>query len=364
MASRDHDQERTEAPTPRRREEARQEGRVPRSAELSTAVMLTGAGLLLHMLGPALGQHLGQQFHAAMAAVGSTPLTAGAAVSLLRAEGARALLLLAAWGGALAVIALAVAVPQGRGVLTLKPLAPELSRLNPITNLRRVLGPQALIELLKAVIKLVLVAALVRLTLAGALDDFLTLADASPLGILVVIWRHVVRLLLTTGLAYLIIAGVDYAWQAWRHEQSLRLSRQELKQEMRQSEGDPLVKQRLRSMGRALARRQMFRQVPTADVVITNPTHLAVALRYDPLVAPAPIVVAMGQRKIAERIKALARAHGVPCIENKPLARALIAKAKVGSRIPPELYLAVAEVLAFVYRRRLARGRALREVTT
>jgi flagellar biosynthetic protein FlhB len=119
----------------------------------------------------------------------------------------------------------------------------------------------------------------------------------------------------------------------------------------------------MRAMGRALARRQMFREVPKADVVITNPTHLAVALKYDPLIAPAPVVIAMGQRKVAERIKAIAKESGVPMIENKPIARALVAKARVGQMIPSELYLAVAEILAFVIRRRILRGGpGLREV--
>jgi flagellar biosynthetic protein FlhB len=167
---------------------------------------------------------------------------------------------------------------------------------------------------------------------------------------------------MTAGLSYLGLAVVDYLWQWWRTEQSLRMSKEEIKQESRQSEGDPLVKQRMRSMGRALARRQMFRDVPKADVVITNPTHIAVALRYDPDVAPAPIVVAIGQRKVAQRIKEIAREHGIPTIENRPLARALLASCKVGTMIPGELYVAVAEILAFVFRRRVARGQGLREV--
>ena len=141
------------------------------------------------------------------------------------------------------------------------------------------------------------------------------------------------------------------------------MTKEEVKQEMKNQEGDPLLKQRMRSMARQKARRQMFRDVPMADVVIVNPTHRAIALQYDPTRAPAPIVLAMGQRKVAERIKAIARESGVPMIENKPIARALVAKAKVGQMIPSELYLAVAEILAFVIRRRILRGGpGLREV--
>ncbi|HET6407395.1 MAG TPA: EscU/YscU/HrcU family type III secretion system export apparatus switch protein, partial [Chthoniobacteraceae bacterium] len=159
-----------------------------------------------------------------------------------------------------------------------------------------------------------------------------------------------------TGLAYLGLAGADYFWQYWEFSQQLRMSREELKQEMKNSEGDPLLKQRMRSMARNMARRQMFRDVPKADVVIVNPTHRAIALEYDPLKAPAPIVLAMGQRKVAERIKKIALEHGVPVIENRPLAVALVTTARVGMMIPAELYVAVAEILAFVIRQRNARG--------
>jgi flagellar biosynthetic protein FlhB len=217
-------------------------------------------------------------------------------------------------------------------------------------------------ELLKSLMKLVLIALLVRMTLGSAWNDFMALTDLGPAAFLPIVKRHIVKLLLSAGLAYLVLAAIDYFWQVWRYEQSLRMSRDEIRQEMKQTDGDPLVKQRIRSFGRSLARRQMMRQVPDADVVITNPTHLAVALVYDPLKAPAPIVVAMGQRKVAERIKAIAKAHGVPCVENKPLARALVASAHVGSLIPSELYVAVAEVLAFLFRRRVARGRGLNGV--
>ena len=357
------DQEKTEAPTPRRREDARKEGRIPRSQELTTSFVLLGAALLLNAAGPVLGNQLLALFRDGIVAVGSAPLTPHSAVELLRHEGWKALAVLGAWGGALMLIAIAVAGPQGRGVVSTKPIMPDASRLSPGQNIKRVLGGQSVVELIKSLVKLAMIALLVKMTLGGAWDDFLALTDLSPQAFLLVVRRHVVRLLMTSGLAYLAIAAFDYVWQVWRFEQSLKMSRDEIKQEMRQTEGDPMVKQRIRSFGRALARRQMMRDVPKADVVITNPTHLAVALRYEPLKAAAPIVVAMGQRKIAERIKAIAKANGVPCVENKPLARALVASARVGSTIPAELYVAVAEVLAFVFRRRVARGRALAQVT-
>jgi flagellar biosynthetic protein FlhB len=301
-------------------------------------------------------------FRDGLSALGTMTTSPDAAVAMLRSSGWRTLALLGAWGAALMGIALLVGAPQARGVVSSKPLMPDASRLSPAKNIGRVLGGQALMELLKSLMKLVLIALLVRMTLGSAWNDFMALTDLGPAAFLPIVKRHIVKLLLSAGLAYLVLAAIDYFWQVWRYEQSLRMSRDEIRQEMKQTDGDPLVKQRIRSFGRSLARRQMMRQVPDADVVITNPTHLAVALVYDPLKAPAPIVVAMGQRKVAERIKAIAKAHGVPCVENKPLARALVASAHVGSLIPSELYVAVAEVLAFLFRRRVARGRGLNGV--
>lgn len=357
------DQERTEQATPKRRDDARNEGQIPRSQELTMAMVLLGSALLITMAGPMLARRVLAVFGLGLASLGAAPLDPNASVVLLRGMGWRTLGTIAIWGAALAGIALLIGGIQARGILTSKPLEPKLERLNPGKNAKRIAGVQSWAELVKSLCKLLIVALAVRGAMVAAWPATMALADQGPASFLHVVKTYSVKLLITSGLCYLGLALFDYLWQVWQHERQLRMSREEIKQEMRQSEGDPLVKQRMRSMGRALARRQMFREVPTADVVITNPTHLAVALKYDPLVAPAPIVIAMGQRKVAERIKAIAKEAGVPMIENKPIARALVARARVGSMIPHELYLAVAEILAFVIRRRILRGGAgLREV--
>lgn len=357
------DQEKTEAPTPRRREEARREGRIPRSQELTSSFVLLGAACLLNAAGPLLGGRVAGLFRDGLLAIGNADMSMADIVAALQAGGWRLLGIIGMWGAALMGAAIAIAGAQARGVMSAKPITPDASRLSPGKNLKRIFGGQTLVELVKSVLKLLGVGLLVRLMLSGTWDDIMALTELSASGFLTVVKYSAVRLLMTAGIAYLGIAALDYIWQVFQFEQSLRMSRDEIKQELRQTEGDPMVKQRIRSFGRALARKQMMRDVPRADVVITNPTHLAVALQYDPLKAPAPIVVAMGQRKVAERIKAIAREHGVPCVENKPLARALVGAAKVGSIIPPELYVAVAEVLAFVFRRRVARGRALKAMS-
>lgn len=352
------DQERTEAPTPRRREEARREGRVPKSPELTTSFVLLGSALLLNASAP-IGHQLMALFADGLTALGGGPIGPESATGLLRRTGFRTFTVIGTWGGALLLAGLAIAAPQARGLFTFKPLAPDFSRMNPGRNLQRVIGTQAIGELLKSLVKLGLVSLAVYRAVGGAWPDIMALAQQGPFAFVSTTHGYAVKLLMTAGLCYLALAAFDYAWQLWQHEQQLKMSRDEIREEMKQSEGDPLIKQRMRSFARALARRQMIRDVPKADVVITNPTHIAIALRYDPLTAPAPVVLAIGQRKVAERIKAVAREHGVPCIENKPLARALLASAKLGQMIPAELYAAVAEILAFVIRRRLVRGQPL-----
>jgi flagellar biosynthesis protein FlhB len=356
------DQEKTEAPTAKRRQDARQEGRIPRSPELTTSFVLLGSALLLNVAGGRFGTLLLQLFSDGLAAVGSAPMGSDSAVSLIRGLGARALLVIGGWGVALMLIALAIAGPQARGVASTKPITPDFSRLSPLKNGKRILGIQSVADLFKALLKLGLVALAVKVSLGAAWHDIMALSQQPSTALLMVVKTYAVKLLFTAGGCYVVLAALDYAWQVWQHEKSLKMSRDEIREEMKQSEGDPLMKQRMRSFARALARKQMMKAVPKADVIITNPTHIAVALQYDPFAAPAPIVLAMGQRKVAERIKALAKEHGIPCIENKPLARALFAAAKVGQMIPGELYVAVAEILAFVIRRRLVRGKALQEL--
>ncbi len=185
-----------------------------------------------------------------------------------------------------------------------------------------------------------------------ALPDAIARSQESQLGFLFVVKRYSIRMLSTAGAAYLALAAADYLWQWWQHEKSLKMTKEEVKQEMKSQDGDPHIKQRRRSIARSYARKQMMKDVPKADVVIVNPTHIAIAIKYDTSIAPAPIVLAIGMNKVAERIKEIAKDSGVPMVENRPLARALLKTARVGTMIPYDLYMAVAEVLAFVLRTR------------
>ena len=350
------DLERSEAPTEKRLDEARRDGRVARSPELATAAALLTAAAVFRLAAPAAGGRLVQSMTAQLGALGAAAGSEGAVVQLLSgaAFNLMTIVLVLAAGSALA--ALAVAGVQGQGVLSFKPVTPDFSRVNPLTNAKRVFGFGGLAELGKALVKLGIVGWAVWRVLEKAWPDLVDLGARSPLALLEAAQRHAVSLLASAGAAFLVLALADWLYQKWQLTQSLKMTKEDVRQEMKQTDGDPVVKSRMRQVARARIRRQMFADVKKADLVLVNPTHIAIAIKYDPMLAPAPIVLAMGERLIAERIKQLAYEHNVPVIQNKPLARALVRSARVGMMIPAELYAAVAEVLAFVLRQRRRRG--------
>lgn len=355
LFSGDDGQERTEAASPRRREEARTEGRIPRSAEVSAAITVLGSGLLLANTGTtAISSSISAFLRTASSAMAGGDLTVTSAATLL-GEAARVMLLgMAPLALGLMTLGLISGLAQARGVVSGKPLEPKLEHLDPLKGLGRLLGAQAPFTLFKSIAKLIILALVGWSALRHEWPRLTSLPGGDVAAIADVLRTLTIRLALSTGIAFLALAGLDYAFQVWQHEKSLRMTRQEVIQEHKEHEGNPMVKSRFRSLASAMRRKRMLRDVIKADVIVTNPTHIAVALRYDVLKAPAPVVLAMGERLIAERIKAIAREAGIPMIENRPLARALLATGTVGKMIPVDLYTAVAELLAFVYRRRSA----------
>ena len=357
MPNQDTGQERTEKATPRRREQAFDEGQVPRSQELSGAmVLLAGVGALA--LGG--GRSVADALQRLVAADISWTLT-GDPSPVLMGQVLRRTVLVALTGMAPVIVALlslslVVNLVQARGIVSLQPVAPKLSHLSPWSGIKRMIGLQAVFTLLKSVIKLAFLAFVTYLVMRSSWSDLLPLSLLEPAQIVRSVVGLSLKLGAVTGLAFLAVAVADYLFQVYQFERNIRMTHQEVSREMKDSEGDPLIKSRLRSMAQSMTRKRMMSEVPTADVVVTNPTRLAVALRYDPERAAAPMVVAMGARKLAARIRAIAREHDVPIVENKPLAQALMATAQVGQPIPAELYLAVAEVLAFVYRQQTGSG--------
>lgn len=348
-------QEKTEAPTPRKRQDAREKGNVPRSTELTSAfLLLTAAGVMAFGTG-AVGRGMAGVFRRVTAEMDNLPVTVDGMASWIGGLTWATLGILAPVVLMLGGTALAVAGIQARGILTVEPLKPKIENLDPFKKAKQIWGLKALVEFLKSVLKLLLVIGAAWFALNQGVDVIGSLGRQHPAALLLVTKSLTVRLLLVVGLAYLALAMADYGYQLWKHEKDLRMTKEEIKKEHKDSEGDQVMKVRRRTFARSMARRRMLIAVSDADVVVTNPTHIAVALKYDPEKAGAPVVLAMGERKVAQKIKEIAREHGVPTVENKPLARALLATATVGQAIPVDLFVAVAEVLAWVIRTRQKR---------
>lgn len=232
---------------------------------------------------------------------------------------------------------------------TTKPLQPKFSKLDPIKGFKKIFSAKSLVELVKSILKIAIIVAVVYSYLKKNLNGFFMLYSLDLFSAIQGIGNLVTNMGIRVSVAYMIIAFADYAYQRWQFSNDLKMTKQEVKDEYKQQEGDPLVKGKIRQKMREVSQRRMMQDIPKADVVITNPTHFAVALMYDAQKYDAPIVVAKGADYLAQKIKAVAKENSVEIVENKPLARMLYANVEVGELVPPELYQAVAEVLAFVY---------------
>jgi len=344
-------QEKTERATGKRRHEARRRGQVALSREIpSTLIMLTVLGVFYFA-----GSHLLDQLIRLVAGMfgrlNSMRVHTISDASALVFDLLQTFLLL------LAPICLPLLVAGFIGNICqigfefhAEPMAPKLSKLNPVAGLKRVFSLRGLVELAKSVLKIVFVSLIAWSVVSGYLSEFPTLVYRDLEGIWTFAHTAAFKIIFYVSLALIVLAALDYAYQRWQHEESLKMTKQEVKDERKQTEGDPQVKARIRTLQRQTAYQRMMAEVPKSDVVITNPTHLAVALRFDPAEMAAPRVVAKGADYIAERIRDIAREHNVPLVENKPLAQALYKMANLGDYIPVHLYRAVAEVLAYVYR--------------
>ena len=230
-----------------------------------------------------------------------------------------------------------------------KPLQPKFSKLNPMSGFKRIFSANALVELVKSILKIGLITYICYNYLKNKWPLLYTLYDMDVTQAIALIGETVTDLGIRISMFYLIIAAADFIYQKYKFSKDMRMTKQEIKEEYKQQEGDPQIKGKIRQKMREVSQRRMMQNLPQADVVITNPTHFAVAIKYDPEVADAPIVIAKGEDHLAAKIKEVAREHKIEIVENKPLARMLYANVDVGQAVPPELYQAVAEVLAFVY---------------
>ncbi|MFO7154830.1 MAG: flagellar biosynthesis protein FlhB, partial [Caldicoprobacter oshimai] len=234
-------------------------------------------------------------------------------------------------------------------IFTTRPVMPNLSRINPLEGLKRIFSKRTLVELLKSLLKLALVIFISYKEFMADMEFLAQLAKWDIKNSFIVVGDMVFNIGIKMAVVFLVLAVFDYFYQWWEYEKSLRMTKQELKDEYKEVEGHPLIRSRIRERQRQIGLRRMMQEIPKADVVVTNPVHFAVALRYDPKEHDAPVVVAKGQDYLALKIKEIAKKHGVYIVENKPLAQMLYKSTEIGQAIPPELFRAVAEVLAFVY---------------
>jgi flagellar biosynthesis protein FlhB len=351
----ENDQERNEKPTAKRLEKARQEGQVPRSPELSAAaVLLAGAGGL-HFLGGSMGAALFDIMKSGLALSPAAALDSGAALSTAAAEMMRAGIACAPLLGLTLVAALVSQLALGGWNLSLEALGPNFTRLDPIAGFGRFFSARGVVELGKAFAKFLIVGTIAVAVLHKQSGQLLALG-AAPLHEAIAQAANLCSdALLAVSGGLVLIAAVDVPWQLYQYSQKLSMSREEIRQEMKESEGSPEVRTRIRRVQREMVRRRMMQEVPKADVVVVNPTHFAVALRYDEGRMRAPLVVAKGTDLIAARIREIATEHAVPIVEAPPLARALYHNVELGGEIPATLYAAVAQVLTYIYQLKAAR---------
>jgi len=348
----ENDSERTEPASPRRLEQAREDGQVARSQELNTFALLATVGISIWTLGGQFLSGLTDLMRAGLTLSAGDAFQAEQMARLLGRHGASGFMTIAPVLAVAFLAALIAPLLLNGWLFTLKPLQPNFSRLDPLSGFGRMFSAHGVVELAKAVAKVLVVGGVAALVMWTSLDALLSLSQEATFSAAV----HAARLvgwtliLMVGGMA--LIVAIDVPYQLWSHHRKLHMSRAELKREARESEGDPQIKARIRSLQREAARKRMMAAVPKADVVITNPTHYAVALSYKENSMRAPRVVAKGQDLTALRIRELARQHRIPIVEAPPLARALYRHTDLEDEIPETLYTAVAEVLAYVFQLR------------
>ena len=352
-------QERTEKATPKRLQDARKKGQVARSRELNSAalVLLGSAGLWL--LGDRISTCLQGVLRSGLAFDRTAALDPTALGARLARASGEALFALAPWLALALVVAALAPLMLGGFLLSAENLQLKFERLDPAKGLKRVFSAQGAVETGKALGKFVVVGGLAALVMSQMAPALLNLGGEPVPAAVMHAGELIARAFFLTAFGLLLIAAVDVPFQLWHHAKQLRMTRQDIKDEMKESEGRPEVRGRIRQRQQELSRRRMMQDVPTASVVVTNPTHYAIALRYDVGGNGAPRLVAKGADLVAAQIRALAKEHNVPILEQPPLARALYYSTRLGAEVPRELYAVVAQVLAYVYQLRtlMAAGR-------
>jgi len=345
--------DKTEEATPKKLTDARKEGQVARSQELSTAVMLLAFFVTVKVFVGFIGESfLGgfKDVYQSIDVYTSDEFGPATATAFIQ-DGLLDVMWICLPVFAVAVVAaFVVTVAQVKWKVTAKPLKPKFSKFSPINGFKRMFSKDKLFELIKDVVKIALIFYVAYSDLKDAADSVVILYDLSLYQAVLFIGDFVIGLGIKLSAIYLIVGAADYIYQKLKFKRDMRMSKQEVKDEYKQQEGDPQVKGRIKSKMREVSQRRMMQKLPEADVVITNPTHFACAIRYDKTVSEAPVLIAKGADYLAQKIKEVAKENHIPIVENKPLARMLYYNVDLDSEIPRELYQMTAEVLAYVYK--------------
>jgi flagellar biosynthesis protein FlhB len=353
----DNENDRTESPTQKRLDDARAKGQVPRSRDLSAAAVVLAGGLGLRGLGSLIGDRMLSIMRDGLSITRGTAFDQGWMLHQFERSAAQGVIAMAPLLGVLLAAALLAPLALGGWTFSGQGLVPDFGRLNPVSGLARVFSVRGVIELSKALARFIAVALVAVVVMWKQFHSF-THLGTEPASAAV---SHALSLtgsaMIALGGALAAIALVDVPLALWQFNKSMRMTRQEIRDESKETEGSPEIKSRVRRMQQTMARKRMMQDIPKASVVITNPTHYAIALQYDEARMRAPIVVAKGQDLIAQRIREIATEHKVPLVEAPPLARALHANCELGDEIPARLYAAVAKILVYVYQLRTARRR-------
>lgn len=349
MAEEQSGQEKTEQPTAHRLSEGRKKGDVAKSMEIPSAAVLLLGLLSIYLMGQYLLGNLLLILRHYLPNLHVIEITPGNMTTLTK----EAMMFSAMVVGPLMAVVLVAALisnyAQVGFLFTTEKIAPKFEKIDPIQGLKKVFSMQTLATSIKSIAKLCIVGIISYLEVAKNLDKIIPLMDQEPYAILVFYAKISFWIFLKAAVIIALLAAIDYAFQRWQFMKKMKMTKQEVKEEAKMTEGDPMVKGRIRSIQMEMARKRMMAEVPKADVVITNPTRLAVALSYDSETMSAPLLTAKGAGLIAKRIKEIARENNIPVIEDKPLARALFQHVEINNPVPDNLYQAVAEVLAYVY---------------
>lgn len=342
--------EKTEKATPKKKQDARKKGQVAKSQDVNTAIVLLAVFFLLFLLGGYMKNIVLEIYEIAFVQYIGMPLTEKSIqVIFIQMLELSAQLLLPVMAAAVIGGVISNYVQVGF-LYTTETLQFKLSKINPIQGFKRIFSWRAIVEFLKSILKIALVGILVFLVIRSRIEEILILSQKSIGAAMATLADIVVKVGLLAALLLLLLGILDYFYQKYDHEKNLRMSKQDIKDEYKNIEGDPLIKSKIKQRQREMAMQRMMAEVPNADVVITNPTHYAIAIKYDESKMDAPFVVAKGVDFVAQKIKFVAKENDVVMVENRPLARALYDQTEIGQGIPEDFFKAVAEILAFVYK--------------